>query len=136
MEHSIVTLTQGIGVGTGLVGDTLPLIGCHIGRDVHRTAIADDEHRLGADAGQSQEMVLECQLRLQDGPFALEVELTIGRQVVPACEAVDSGNLGHAEHLETEVVEVFDDAHQGCRLAGTGAASEYDSFDIRHIDEW
>ena len=133
MEHGIVTLQQFVGVGACHRRNLLPLLGLDIGRDIHRAAVANDEHGLGAYLGQMTELILKGQLGLQDGALALIVQVSVGCKIVPACGAVDCGHLGHVKHLVTESGEIFRDFHQSSGFTGTRATGEDDFLNVRHI---
>ena len=78
VEHGIIALAQLVGIGATLAGDVVPHLWGYISRDVHRTTIAYDKSRLRTGFCQSHKRVLQRQLRLKDGQFALVVELAIG----------------------------------------------------------
>ena len=132
MQYGIIAFHQGVGSGTRHSGDLLPLLRLDIGRDVHRTAVADDKHRLRADLGKTHKLVFECQLRLQDSPLSLIIQVAVRRQVVPAGGTIDGRYLRHVEHLVAESREVFSDLHQCRSLTGTRSSRQYDLLDIRH----
>ena len=130
VQHGIVAPSQGIAIGATLLAQLVPHLWFYIGRDVHRATVADDECRLRARLGQPHERVLQGQLRLEDGQFALVVQVVVRRQVAPPAQAVECRHFGHGKHLEAQVREMLDNAHQCCCLAGAGAARQYDSLDV------
>ena len=132
MEHGIIAPTKGIGIRTRHSRNLFPLLRFDVGRDVECTSVADDEHGLGAYLGQTHELILQRQLRLQDGPFATIVERTVGRQVVPARRTIERRNLWDGEYLIPHPREIFDDLHQCCGLTSTGTTGQYDLLDFRH----
>ena len=133
MEHSIVAFTKLVGRGATLLAQLYPHLRRDIGRDVQCATVTDDDSGFGACLCQSHKTILQCQLRLQNSQLALIIEITIGCQVAPATLAVHSGHFGYGKHLETQIGEVFIDAHQSSSFASTRAASQYDSFYIIHI---
>ena len=111
VQNSIVAILELIGRGATLLAQLNPHLWRDICRDVQRATVADHKGGLGARLCQSHKTVLQGQLRLQNGQLALVIEVAVRRQVAPATLTIHCWNLGHGKHLETQVREMFDDAH-------------------------
>ena len=112
MEHGVVAfVAQLLRGSTHVAGDSLPHLRLHIGRDVHRPAVADDDGGLVASLCHAQELILQGQLNLERGLLALVEEVGVLCQVVHASLREHGWHFGQGEHFESKVREVFDDAY-------------------------
>ena len=132
MEHGIITLTEFVRVCASHLGDLLPFFWFDIGRDIHRTTIADYQYRFFAHLCKTTELILKGQLRLQNGTFTFVIKRTVRSQIVPAASTVKSRNLRDGEHLVPHPREVFDNLHQCRSLSSTRSSRQYDLLNLRH----
>ena len=133
MEHRVIAFTQTVGVRPAHRRDLLPLLGLHIGRDIHRPSVTDHQHRFRTNLGQPLERVFQRQLCLKDGPFSLVIEVTVRCQVVPAALAIQRRHLRHHEHLVSHSGEILINLHQCRRLTGTWSSRQNNLLDFRHV---
>lgn len=72
MQHSIIAVAK-LGICITLFrDDAVPEIGSEIGRNIHRTTIADDDDRLLQCFSHTQETVFQVDLSLESSLLALE----------------------------------------------------------------
>lgn len=133
MEHGIVALIAKLGRSRAdILRQPVPEGGLHVGGDVHRATVADDDGGHSARLGHAGKVVFQLELRLQCGLLLFVEEVAVGRCVVYACLREHCGHLGNGEDFESEAGEVLDGAHQSSGLSGAGSAGEYYFLDLTH----
>ena len=133
VEHGVVAaVAQPLRVGAHDPGDFLPHLRLHVGRDVHRAAVAHDDGGLLAGLRHAHELVFQGQLHFERGFLPFVEKGLVAGQIVHSRLRKHGGNFGDGEHLIAQTVEMFYHLDKGCGLAGTGAAGQYDSFDVVH----
>ena len=99
MKHRIISTAQ-LAAGVALLrDDAIPDVRGEIGGDVHRAAVADDEHGLVERLGHAKETVLQLHLGAEGGLLPLEEEILVRREVVHARLSEHRGHLGDGKHL-------------------------------------
>ena len=133
VQHGVIALAQFGAAGAHGTGDVVPHLGCHIGRDVERAPVTDDDARLGTFLGHTVEFILEGKLDFESRFLALIEVFLVGGQVVHAGGGEHGGHLGQGEHLVSHAGEMLDYLGQCRRLAGARSSGEDDASDICHF---
>ena len=126
----VAGIAQLHGVGAHLLGQCFPDLGRDIGADVHRAAVAHDEHGLAALGRHLGEVVLKCQLDVQCRFLGLKEQGLVLGQIVDTGAAEHRGHLGDGEHLEAQAAEVLDNPGHRRRLASAGATGQHNLSDF------
>ena len=129
VEDRLVAVHQLVLGMTGLAEQLLPVLGGHVGGNVHRAAVIDDERGLACGLGNLVERVLHLQQEAQHALVDLEVEVAVLREEVGARLDEERGCLRQGEDGVSHFGEELLDTLVGGGFAGARSAGEDDFGD-------
>ena len=133
VEYGIIASTEFRRVCSDSLCDVFPNLRFHIGRNVHRAAVADDDSRGLACLSHFQELILQGQLYFQRGLFTFVEKVAVVCQIVHARLRKHRRYFGNSEHLVAKPGKMLNHTYKCRGFTGTGTTRENDSFDILHI---
>ena len=133
MQHSIIAVAK-LGICITLFrDDAVPEIGSEIGRNIHRTTIADDDDRLLQCFSHALETVFQVDLSLESSLLALKEKILVGGEIIHACLGEHGWNLGNGKDLIAKTGEMFNHLNHSGSLARTRSTRQYNLLNLIHI---